>query len=281
MRSIELTYAPTDAWRLSAAYRFGKTNSEEIRRSGYEHVPGSMQQFTAPDFTKYDAYTPSDPNHLRTAAEASEEYAIADFRVGRNVGFGLLGRGASTLSMGLRHADLRFTSKVAIDGVPNRVPRADFSNVFPPFDHYTTSLERAGGFEGFGPMAEWDSSLRLFGDEEGGHLDLDWTVGGGVLFGAQEIEGEEIRLASHYGSDFTRTIILDDTVPYSRSEDVTVPNLSLTLGLSYAIDRVKVSTGYSYDRFFDAIDGGIDEAKQYDRTIHGPYLKLSVGFGGG
>ena len=43
---------------------------------------------------------------------------------------------------------------------------------------------------------------------------------------------------------------------------------------------MKVSTGYSYDRFFDAIDGGIDEAKQYDRTIHGPYLKLSIGFGG-
>ena len=66
----------------------------------------------------------------------------------------------------------------------------------------------------------------------------------------------------------------------SREDDVTVPNLTLELGLSYTIDRVKVSTGYSYDRFFDAIDGGFDEPKQYDRTIQGPYFKLSLGFGG-
>ena len=69
-------------------------------------------------------------------------------------------------------------------------------------------------------------------------------------------------------------------VPRTRTNDVTVPNLSLGLGLSYTIDRVKVSTGYAYDRFFDVIDGGYKAAKDYDRTIHGPYLKLSLGFGG-
>jgi iron complex outermembrane receptor protein len=280
MRTIELTYAPTDAWRLSAAYRFGKSNSGGIRNSGYEHVPGSTQQFTAPDFTKYDGYAPSEPNHLRAAAEATEEYTIVDFMVGRSVGFGVLGRGgASTLSAGLRHADLKSTFEVAIDGVPNRVPRADFSSVSPPFDHYTTTLESLRGFEGLGPFAEWDSSLRLLGDEERGHLDLDWTVSGGVLFGTQKTDSEERRYAQHY-ADFTGVPTLDDSVSYSRSDDVSVPNLSLGLGLSYAIDRVKVSTGYSYERFFDAIDGGIDEAQQYDRTIHGPYLKLSLGFGG-
>ena len=59
-----------------------------------------------------------------------------------------------------------------------------------------------------------------------------------------------------------------------------MPNLSLSLGVSYTVDRVKISTGYSYERFFDVIDGGVDEAKSFDRTIEGPYLKLSLGFGG-
>ena len=68
--------------------------------------------------------------------------------------------------------------------------------------------------------------------------------------------------------------------PRRRSENATVPNLNLSLGLSYEVERIRISTGYSYDRFFDAIDGGLDEAKQYDRTIDGPYFKLSVGFGG-
>ena len=83
------------------------------------------------------------------------------------------------------------------------------------------------------------------------------------------------------GSGF-QTTLYDDVTPVvrSREDDVTVPNLTLELGLSYTIDRVKVSTGYSYDRFFDAIDGGFDEPKQYDRTIQGPYFKLSLGFGG-
>ena len=61
---------------------------------------------------------------------------------------------------------------------------------------------------------------------------------------------------------------------------MTVPLAGASLGLSYDIDRVKIGAGYRFERYFDAIDGGIDEAKQYDRDIHGPYFKLSVGFGG-
>ena len=234
------------------------------------------------DFTKYDAYVPSDPNHLRAAAEGTEEHEIVDFMVGRNVGLGALG-GRATLSVGLRRAELQSASSIQINGIPNRVQRADFSS-FPPFDRYTATLASDRSFEGAGPVIEWDGAFPILGGDEQGWVNVDWTVGGGVLFGSQKLANEETQYHAHYPHGFigyNPTVIRDDVIPpRSRSEDVTVPNLSLSLGLSYSIDRLKVSTGYSYDRFFDAIDGGWEDAKSHDRTIDGPYFKLSVGFGG-
>ena len=64
-----------------------------------------------------------------------------------------------------------------------------------------------------------------------------------------------------------------------RSDEVVVPNLQASLGLSYNAGRLKVSTGYRYETYFDAIAGGIDEARSEDRTIHGPYLRFTYGFG--
>ena len=65
-----------------------------------------------------------------------------------------------------------------------------------------------------------------------------------------------------------------------RSESVTVPNLGASLGLSYEIGGFKAGAGYRWERYQGAIDGGFAEAEDADRTIHGPYLKLSLGFGG-
>jgi hypothetical protein len=41
-----------------------------------------------------------------------------------------------------------------------------------------------------------------------------------------------------------------------------------------------VGAGYRWERYFDVLDVGYDEAEDADRTIDGPYFKLSVGFGG-
>ena len=172
-------------------------------------------------------------------------------------------------------------------------PPANVSPFFSGQRHsvYYATLDSERRFEGVGPVLSWDMATRLWGDDERGHVDADWSLGGGVLFGQQSVNSEESRFAEHLAGGFlfesfesraTRTITLihDEVTARSREQDVTVPNLSVSLGLSYTVDRVKVSTGYSYDRLFDVIDGGVDEAKDYDRTIHGPYLKLSVGFGG-
>ena len=41
-----------------------------------------------------------------------------------------------------------------------------------------------------------------------------------------------------------------------------------------------MSGGYRWERYFKAIDAGIDTRKTYDRQFDVPYVKVSVGFGG-
>ena len=179
-----------------------------------------------------------------------------------------------------------------MDGIPDRyspIRWSAFGKYGLPtrhWDQFTYRLDSDRSFEGTGPQLSWDASIRLIGDDERGHADLDWSVGGGVLFGKRTVDSEEHRLAQYFkfdavrGEDRPESVPVNDVVARHRTEDDTVSNVALSLGLSYSIDRVKVSTGYSYDRFFDVIDGGYEETKDYDRTIHGPYLKLAIGFGG-
>ena len=116
---------------------------------------------------------------------------------------------------------------------------------------------------------------------------------GGVLFGKQETSGEYeagsrdftwpaypfTQSTSVNRGNVAPTNVVTDGEPFTRTDDVTVPLASVSLGLTYQIDQVKVSTGYRYETYFDAIDGGIDEARSEDRTIHGPYLRFTYGFG--
>jgi hypothetical protein len=112
-------------------------------------------------------------------------------------------------------------------------------------------------------------------------------VSAGALFGTQRTSvsgGEEGAYWDNqkYG-DFpepatSRTSTPLDIAP--RSKSVTIPVLDASLGLAYKVDRFSMGAGYRWERYFDAIDGGIVEHKSYDRTIDGPYFKVSVGFGG-
>ena len=245
-----------------------------------------MRAFPAapPSSTSRASRTSSTPDddHLRQSTRDEEEFTLADFVVGREVGIGTVGEGGhSAIGAGLRYADLQSVSEVILDGIPDHYIAAYALNTSLLTHHTrnTSMLNSVRGFEGVGPTLRWEASTRLWGDDQNGHADLEWSAGGGVLFGKQTHDSTEDKRIVYY-SGFERTPPLDATVPRSRTEDVTVPNLSLSLGLSYSIDRVKVSTGYAYDRFFDAIDGGYDESQTFDRTIHGPYLRLSIGFGG-
>jgi iron complex outermembrane receptor protein len=287
IRTAKLTYAPANGWRVSAAYLYGKTNGQG-RAAAYEDVPGGLFYFNGVgngegEYREHD-------NYMVSALHDAEEHGIVDFLVGKDVGLGLFGEAVkSTLSAGLRYASFKSTSSVAMNGsINSSVPEAwaKYTDAV-TYDVYHTTLTSTRKFEGTGPSVSWESSLRLAGADETGHVDLDWSVTGGVLFGKRTSSSEEERFGGYYFLDtailFTtipEAVHYDDLVPRNRTEDASVPNLSLTLGVSYSVDRVKVSTGYAYDRFFDVIDGGYKDAQAFDRTIHGPYLKLSVGFGG-
>ena len=144
-------------------------------------------------------------------------------------------------------------------------------------------------FRGAGPVVSWDASSGLIGGEDAGRVSVDWSLSGGLLFGRQnaraveETSGREITgtadetnfFRDQYEHTIQETVKLRDD-----STSVQVPTVGASLGLSYTLDRLKVGAGYRWERYFDVIDGGIEERKTYDRTIDGPYFKLAVGFGG-
>ena len=43
---------------------------------------------------------------------------------------------------------------------------------------------------------------------------------------------------------------------------------------------LKLTSGYRWERYFNAISMAGPGDKSYDRTIDGPYFKIAVGFGG-
>ena len=65
----------------------------------------------------------------------------------------------------------------------------------------------------------------------------------------------------------------------TRSRNVTVPNVGGYAGLSFKWTNAKLSIGYRYDTFLNAMDTGIDTAKKSNVTFNGPYASISVGLG--
>ncbi|HEX6866133.1 MAG TPA: Lpg1974 family pore-forming outer membrane protein [Caulobacteraceae bacterium] len=303
-REVKLTYRPnTGPWTVSAAYRTGDANASHTSGGATQAVEGGEGVITFFGMELIRQYISSPDNHWRGAVHDREEHQLVDFVVGRDFGMGWLSK--STFAAGVRYATFGSDSKVLMDGIPNIYvpdewqlldPKYGIDSPQPAQDHHTTSLTSRREFEGYGPQLSWDAAVQLWGDEENGHADLDWTLSGGVLFGQQDVNSVEDRVGTHYfggqpdttGEGLIQTFIQRSNiypgdaarVVRTRSRDVTASTLGVSLGLSYEVQRVKVSTGYRYDRFFDVIDGGYEDASSKDRAIHGPYLKLAIGFGG-
>ncbi len=109
-------------------------------------------------------------------------------------------------------------------------------------------------------------------------------LGGAVLFGKQKTRVNEHLMGVYAGGPLWDTISIissyDTTLNHVREKTVTVPEANANLGLSYELGRLKMSGGYRWERYFKAIDAGVDTRKTYDRQFDGPYVKVSVGFGG-
>lgn len=277
-------------WAVSAGARSGKTSM-----SAWAHET----ETDLPEILKYpgsdDTDSPDQPNFVSVRAERHEEFAIVDFEVGRDVGLGFLGEGSeSHVAVGLRYAQFKSnTTDVTMDGMPNRYDPPYAVGKYYNADTFEADFESRREFQGWGPSASWTASKRLFGSERAGHVALDWALGGGVLFGKQETE-VDYDVASRYyvwpafglsqsppGRGNPQDEELDEASHEREDNLAVVPFADLDLGLSYKLERLRVSLGYKLEEYFGAIDGGVDERRVYDRTFHGPYLRVSVGFGDG
>jgi outer membrane receptor protein involved in Fe transport len=296
-REVRITYRPGSAtWSITAALRNGRANkstalvhaSEAAGPARCLFLPSGPYGFFCDPDGPYAYALLTGTNWSDSSAREKEEHLVADFAVGHDVGLGALGNSHSVMSAGLRYAHLQSATHADMNGMPNWVIPEGFGKYEASRDHVQASLAADREFTGAGPTLSWDAAQRLFGEPQSGHLDMDWSVTGGVLFGKQKstISGTEAQ--EHSEAKYHQELIYGVLPPLTetpidiapRSKSVSVPVVDLSLGLSYEIQRFKVGAGYRWERYFDALDVGYDEHKDGDRTIDGPYFKIAVGFGG-
>jgi len=300
---VRVTWRPSAAaWSLSAGMRYGKTNGASSATGKFDTDPvcAFAGSFASRCQTKYNDPTWGPFTHFSKTNQADatvwdrEQYKIADFSVGRDVGLGGLDR--SQFTAGLRYAGLESETKGELRGVPDWNVQEGFFRPNP--GHVTThtvydiKVSDDRTFKGFGPEANWDASTLLMHMADGGHMDLDWSVGGAVLIGRQEVSITGDQQAWYVSATGLQIVFPGQVVPpvpvfttgpaidIHRSRSATVPTANASLGLSYKVGGFTAGAGYRWERYFNAIDGGYDQHKSYDRTIDGPYFKVSVGFGG-
>jgi outer membrane receptor protein involved in Fe transport len=243
---------------------------------------------------KYDpSYLLRATDRLSDSTDRKEDHLIVDFEVGKDVGLGrVLGVDESSLGVGLRYAD--FTSDVSgyMRGIPDMtLPQDGWSKYNTTFHQYIASFDAKREFKGLGPTLSWEASRPLLGSSDAGHLNVDWRVTGGALFGRQTAKisgmaGSQYFNAVYpsYPSQYADSRLAPPTqAPLNiapRTKSVVVPLLDLSLGLSWQVPGVTLGAGYRWERYFNVLDAGFTEREAYDRTIDGPYFKIAVGLGG-
>jgi hypothetical protein len=204
------------------------------------------------------------------------------------VGLGTFGEGSTgVIGAGIRIAQFESQSTLDLGADPNYHLVADVFQKYHETWEFTSNERRS--FHGIGPQVTWDASHPVWGDVDEGQITLDWGVNLSVLFGKQKaLLHHTIRHCRHTGfgelaacdggSIFgDNTEIVEPADDIDRSRTVTVPNIGGYLGASMRYHNGKVSLGYRADTFFDAMDGGEQTAKSYNRGFYGPYLNVSLG----
>jgi hypothetical protein len=288
-REVKLTYAP-GPWRISAGYRVGESNGGSHKALATE-IGDTGCRFFAPCYNAFQIITGT--NYVDADVRDHEKHTVIDFMVGREVGIGALEM-ESTLSAGIRHAEFESTTRFIGFAVPDWDVADNHAYTYyyglPSTHHrYETDITAQREFKGAGPVVSWEAAKQLLGDDASGRLDVNWSLEGGVLFGKQKTFGSGAEHQQYFDANFYYahatmqqagpTVVTPPATP-SRSKSVTVPTFAAALGLSYEIQRVKVSTGYRWERYFNVLDAGWAAENKVDRTIDGPYFKIAVGFGG-
>jgi len=292
-----LTYQADDSdWVLKAGIRYGRST---YKKAFHESIVAGTKSgvFVGPFYQTCALITRLIPADAGFCAHgrvkefddsldvSSEEHSILDFSLGRDVGLGSFGSGGkSTLSAGVRIAQFSSLSELQLGAGPHYNFSAHVEQKYHEVYDFQSSEKR--NFRGIGPEVAWDGSVTALGNLVDGQVTFDWGINAGVLFGRQiavlHHAVQHCRINSFQPlntcvGDVEITEPADDT---NRSRTVTVPNLGGYAGLSVRYTDAKVSLGYRADTFFGAMDGGQDTAKRENRGFYGPYLNVSLGFGG-
>jgi outer membrane receptor protein involved in Fe transport len=283
-REVKITYAPSGSlWRISGGLRVGKTNGTNKFLATEVGATGCIISAASCAAANNPKYYFHGTNYTDATIVNREEHTIADFDVGREVGLGGM---KSILSAGLRYAQFKSDTKMKMFAVNGWYMPAEYAIAKYSHDqHYTTNLSANREFKGAGPTLSWEAAHALLGDDTTGHVNLDWSVTGGVLFGKQKTSVSGQATSAYFHGKYYQGLSQQGPAsviapPAARSKSVTAPLLDLSLGLSYEIQRVKVGAGYRWERYYNVLDAGYAERKEYDRTFDGPYFKIAVGFGG-
>jgi len=134
----------------------------------------------------------------------------------------------------------------------------------------------------------WEASRALWENGDAAHLDLDWAIGGGLLFGKQKTAISGTEGMEYFSAPYSYATVRPVNAPPTqtplniptRSKEATVPVLDLSLGLAFEVPGIRMSTGYRWERYFDALDAGFRERETFDRTLDGPYFRVAIGLGG-
>jgi len=301
-----ISFQPNDSnWVFSASIRYGRSV-----RNRDNHQQSYPKPFVAVSPFGYGLTNKAYPNAEEfsdTAVRNSEQHAILDFAAGKDVGLGMFGsgEGTSVVSVGVRFAQFRSKSNIALKSDPdwhfryqlitlthynstNQTTKFAFNQKITQGQAYHSnraSLTARRNFHGVGPSISWKASVPIAGNTQDGAITLDWGLNAAMLFGRQRTRTHHQSTALYHGvhGPFGGAAVHHTnhyTFPdQTRSRSVTVPNVGAFAGLSYAFSDAKLSIGYRYDTFLSAMDTGIDATKKSNVTFNGPYASISFGLG--
>ena len=294
-----LVFQPANSdWKFSAAFLYGRAHvKSHIHQQGAQHYGYKYYSYTRNHIGNHGHQKPLYVAAFAdSVAQYHEQHAVLDFSAGKDVGMGMLGsNGSSTINVGVRFAQFSQGGHVSNSARPS------ITNVFfksgilywpwPQFRQFNQTGQVERRFDGVGPSLSWQASAALAGNKQDGELTFDWGINGAVLFGRQrakvhhttrEHELQQTYYTSsgiRYRSGAIYPLIYQHPHNSTRSRRVTVPNIGGSIGISVKWPNAKVSIGYRYDDFLNAMDTGIDTAKKSNLTFNGPYASISIGLG--
>jgi hypothetical protein len=296
-------------WNFSASIRYGRSGGRKSAMPGREidrpehatyaplgHKVNGVFVLTKP--IKTATITETVANFAPVQADQKQTHDIIDFMAGKDVGLGLFGKDATgTLSAGVRIASFRSKTAATIHARPDgEFTYISFGKIAHNIDHiypslpflfprlpyfhtYAAQFQADRQFHGVGPSISWSASLPVAGNPSDETLTIDWGINAAVLFGRQQASGNH-QTSGHYVKNNKRAnYVSAGGIPFTRSRNVTVPNVGGMLGMSVKFPNAKISIGYRGDFFFGAMDTGVDTRKTGTTGFYGPFASISVGIG--